>query len=148
MSDAVHEKPEELLVRLPAETMFAVFTGVVLVIAAFWVILALGEWQPWTVARAGMLGALASVVVGGGGLLVLKPWNRRSTGDLALLWLGSTVVRVLLTPLLALVIYFAVHPPMYPFVLGAGTAYLVILLSETALVVRHLRRQFDEVETP
>jgi hypothetical protein len=37
---------------------------------------------------------------------------------------------------------------MYPFVLGAGTAYLAILLSETALVARHLRRQFDEVEAP
>ena len=91
---------------------------------------------------AGLLGACAAVVVGGGGLLILKPWNPRVAGDLALLWLGSTVVRVLLTPLLALVLYFAAHPPIYPFALGAGTAYLAVLISETALVSNHLRHQF------
>ena len=64
MSDAVGGKAEEPLVRLPAEAMFAVFTGVILLIAVFWSVLAIGGWQPWSVARAGMLGALASVIIG------------------------------------------------------------------------------------
>ena len=145
-SEAPQGKAREPLIRLPSGVMFTVFGVIVLLIAACWLLLAWSGSQPWPVAGAGLLGALASVVVGGAGLLIVKPWNPRRAGDLALLWLGSTVVRVLVTPLLALVLYFAAYPPIYPFVLGAGTAYLAILLSETALVTLHMRAQFDPVE--
>jgi len=143
MSDAGGERPAEPVVRLPAELMFSAFACVVILTAVVWSVLVFIGLLGWDAALAGMLGALASFVVGGAGLLLMKPWKPRSTGDLALLWLGSTVVRVLLTPLLALVLYFAAHPPIYPFVLGAGTAYLALLVLETALVAGHLRNQFD-----
>lgn len=148
MSTTSAPKQEEVTIRLPAEAMFTAFFAVVFLIVVCWCVLAVVGWQPWSVVGAGLLGALAAVVVGGGGLLILKPWNPRRAGDLAMLWLASTVVRVLLTPLLALLLYSAAHPPIYPFVLGAGTAYLAILFSETALVSRHLRLQFDKVEGP
>lgn len=143
MNTTTAQKQDEVKIRLPAEAMFAAFFGVVLLILVCWLLLAAFGWQPWSAVGAGLLGALAAVVVGGGGLLILKPWISLPAGDLALRWLASTVARVLLTPLLALLLYFAAHPPLYPFVLGAGTAYLAILFSETALVARHLRLQLD-----
>lgn len=145
-SEAPQKTVQDPVIKLPTGVMFTLFGVIVLAIAACWLLLALTGAQPWSVAGAGLLGSLASVVVGGGGILILKPWQPRRAGDLALFWLGSTVLRVLVTPILALVLYFAAYPPIYPFVLGAGTAYLAILLSETALVALHMRGQFDSVQ--
>ena len=140
--------PAEPELTLPFRAMLVAGVVVLLIVLAVWLILYFGGWIAWPVAWAGLLGSAAIFVIAGVGVAIMQPWKPRLAGDLATLWLGSTVARMLLTPGLALLLYFALYPPTIPFVLGVGTAYLVILVSETALLWQHLRRQFNRVQHP
>jgi drug/metabolite transporter (DMT)-like permease len=92
---------------------------------------------------AGLMGALVALVVGAGSILLIVPWRPRPSGDLPTLWLLITVGRLFVTPACALLLYFAARPPAGTYVLGIGSAYIALLVFETTVIVRDMRRQLE-----
>ena len=54
-------------------------------------------------------------------------------------YLASTVVRFLGTPLLALSLYFALPVKAQPLLIGAATGYLLILVADIATMFRSMQ---------
>jgi len=90
---------------------------------------------------SGLLGSGLAIGVMGGGLLLLKPWLPRHASDLPTAWLSGAVVRVLVLPAAAFLLYFAIRPMAMPFVLGVVTVYLALLFVEVVLLALALHRQ-------
>ena len=83
------------------------------------------------------------VVLAGGftSIIVLAPWKPRTVGTWMTLWLASTVIRLLVTPLLGFLIYSATRPEPVPYVLCLAGAYLLTLVTEVWAISRSLHRQ-------
>ena len=92
-------------------------------------------------AQAGLFGGLLALGLCGGALLIIAPWREHPASDLPTLWLLVTVVRLLATPMVALLLYFAARPPMDFFVVGLAIAFLCVLFFETPLIALDVRRQ-------
>jgi hypothetical protein len=130
----------EPVVSLPTAAMLAV--GILVPLLAggtWWLAATLGPWTA-AAALAGLAGAAATAVATIVSTLVIGPWHERPVSLWMSIWLGGTVVRLLLTPALAFLLYSAA--PLSPTALAGsvGITYLVTLLSEVAVIARHLRR--------
>jgi hypothetical protein len=88
-------------------------------------------------AGAAVAGAVALL-----GTVILRPSESRLASDWMTLWLAATVVRLLLTPLAALLLYFALSPPRVEFLLSVAGSYLACLAVETAILARSAGRAF------
>ena len=133
--------------QLPAKGLLVLW--LVLLLATFvgwgWVAEPLG--LTGARARAGLLGGVLSLLTCGAPLLVIAPWRDRPASDLPTLWLMVTVVRLLATPMLALLLYFAARPPMDFYVIGLAGAFLCVLFFETPLIALDIRRQLVDMES-
>ena len=98
-------------------------------------------------AQAGLFGGLLALGLCGGALLIIAPWREHPASDLPTLWLLVTVVRLLATPMVALLLYFATRPPMEFFVVGCASAFLCVLFFETPLIALDIRRQIVDMES-
>ncbi|MBL9140721.1 MAG: hypothetical protein JNK53_02540 [Phycisphaerae bacterium] len=89
-------------------------------------------------------GALAGVAVVGvlffGGALLVASGKPRSVTLLPAVWMGATVGRVMGLLFVGFPIYFAAPQILPPFAVGAGGAYLVCLVVETAVIARQALR--------
>jgi hypothetical protein len=54
----------------------------------------------------------------------------------SLLWIGAITIRLLVTPIALLSVYFATLLPGAPVLLGGVAAYLAMLAAETVVLVR------------
>ena len=93
-----------------------------------------------------MVGGLLALFLCGGALMLITPWRDHPASELPTLWLLVTVVRLLATPMVALLLYFATRPPMEFFVVGCASAFLCVLFFETPLIALDVRRQIVEQE--
>lgn len=91
-------------------------------------------------AVAGLAGAGVVAVVTLASVLVMTPWKRRPMDLWMTFWLAGTVVRLLVTPIAAFLLYSAALLPAEPLALAVATAYLVTVLTETAVLARHVGR--------
>lgn len=96
--------------------------------------------MPAEVMQAGLVGAGIVTVIALGGVLVMLPWIPRSIMTWTSTWIGSSVFRLLVTPAVTFVLYSATSLPPVPLVLGVAGAYLVVLLSEAAILARIVNR--------
>lgn len=130
---------------LPARGLLVLWLGLLLVTVLAWGLLlpSLGMTTPR--AGAGLLGGVVSLVVCGGGLLAIAPWRIRPGSELPTLWLLVMVLRLLGTPMLAVLLYFAAHPPMDVYVIGLAISFLGVLVLETPLIALDIHRQLAEV---
>jgi hypothetical protein len=85
---------------------------------------------------AALLGAGAAGVVALLGAAILRPARVRAVSDWLTLWLAATVARMLLTPLLAVLLYSALPLPAKAFFLAVAGSYLACLAVETAVLAR------------
>ena len=92
---------------------------------------------------AGLIGACLALVVMAVGLLVIQPWKPRHASDLPTAWLSTSVVRLLVVPVAAFLLYFAILPSAQPFVAGVVSAYVVFLAVEVLLLAVAMFRQLD-----
>jgi len=103
-------------------------------------------------AGATALGAATSAASILLGVLVLRPSVERPASDWMTSWFASTVIRFLLTPLLAVSLYSALPLPGKPFLLAVAGTYLACLAVETVVLARSvsdaLRRSAPSRGTP
>ena len=141
--------------RLPAKALLAgwILTSILMFLGCWlltpWLLGLLSAQGVDSAAKSGpaVLGAAIASVMMGLGLLVVTPWRPRPATEMPLVWLASTVIRFLATPAVAFLLYFAIHPPTRPFVLGLALCYLALLFVEVLITVFDLRRQLDRIET-
>lgn len=85
---------------------------------------------------AAAIGAAVSAATALLGVAILRPSAERPASDWMTSWLAATVVRLLLTPLLAVSLYSALSLPGKPFLLAVAGTYLACLFAETAVLAR------------
>ena len=85
---------------------------------------------------AAAFGAAVSFATAMLGIAILRPSVERPASDWMTAWLAPTVVRLLLTPLLAVSLYSALSLPGKPFLLAVAGTYLACLFAETAVLAR------------
>ena len=66
--------------------------------------------------------------------------KRLMMSEWATMWLAATVLRLLLTPVAAYVLYSAAPLSLTPLMLSVGGTYLVVLLVEAAFLALHVKR--------
>jgi hypothetical protein len=93
-------------------------------------------------AWAAASGAATAAAVALLGTFILRPAVARPASDWMTLWLAATVVRLLLTPLAALLLYSALSPPGRGFLLSVAGSYFACLAVETVILARSAGRAF------
>ncbi len=118
--------------------------GAILLAAAFtgsaWVGVTLVLKKDSSVQTAGLVGAAVVAVVCVLGLLAIIPWKPRPISMWMTMWLFGTVVRLFATPALTFLLYSAVPLNAMALTLSVALAYLTVLLTETAVIARHVSR--------
>jgi hypothetical protein len=89
---------------------------------------------------AGGAGAAVVAAVSVLGALVICPWRTRAVGDWINWWMGSMVLRILLTPVVAYLLYSATALSLTPLMLSVAVTYVVVQVSEAAAVAHYLKR--------
>ncbi len=132
-----HEEP---VLAWPGWRLIGTIAGVAALCAGAW--LAAPRLGPWDtgVAVAGVAGA---VLVGGlaiVALLVVRPWKMRPLGTWMNLWMGGTVLRLLLVPAATYLLYSATSLSATPLALSVALTYLLTLFAEAAVLALYVRR--------
>lgn len=87
-----------------------------------------------------LLGSLAAMLVSLPVLAAIQPWKVRPAGTWATIWLGSTVGRLLLMPVVGLAVYSATLVRTDAFLLSLAGTYLACLAAEVAISARSVAR--------
>lgn len=148
-NDMLPTKPDrsgEPLYALPGRLLLGGWLVSVAVGVGGWFVAArIRPIEPETLHWGALSGALAAAL-GGLGLLIMVPWKPRRSGDLAPLWMASTVARILAIPGVGFLLYFAARPPERPLVIGLAGATLVLLAIEVPIIATAMLRQLAEEE--
>ncbi len=88
----------------------------------------------------GAAGAAVVAAVSALGVLVIRPWRTRTVSAWTTAWLGATVLRLVVTPVVAYVLYSATALSLTPLMLSVAVTYVVVQVSEAAAVALHLKR--------
>jgi hypothetical protein len=139
MKTAAH-MPTEKKIALPTAVLLWTVCGSGALIGAGWTLgAAIGKW-PTDVQFAGLAGGAIVAMVGGLGVLIMKPWKTRPIGDWMTMWLAATVLRVFLTPTLTFLLYSSARLNAFTLTLSVASAYLVVLLAEAFVLARYVER--------
>ncbi|MHC4218026.1 MAG: hypothetical protein ACYSU7_06165 [Planctomycetota bacterium] len=130
------------------EPTLALPTGRMLVSIVATSVAAVLAWSvvAWVVAprrevfAAGGAGAAVVAAVTILGVLVIRPWQIRPVGDWINWWLGAMVLRLLLTPVVAYLLYSATALSLTPLMLSVAATYVVVQVSEATVVAHYLKR--------
>ena len=131
---------QELVLAWPGWRLIGTIAGVAALSASAW--LAAPRLGPWDaevavagVAGAVLVGALAIVV-----LLAVWPWKMRPMSTWMNLWLGGTVLRLLLIPAATYLLYSATSLSATALALSVALTYLLTLFAEAAVLALYVRR--------
>lgn len=86
-------------------------------------------------AGAGVVAAVSVLAV-----LVIRPWRTRPVSAWMNWWMGAMVLRILLTPAVAYLLYSATALGLTPLMLSVAVTYVVVQVSEAAAVAHYLKR--------
>ncbi len=122
----------------PTGRLLFAIGGSAATLIALWTLVRLGADLSTELYRAGVLGLAAATlahILGAvaGGFFV-------DAHGCSTAYLASTVVRFLLTPMLALSLYFALPVQPTPLLLGATVGYLLILVADMAVMLKSTQR--------
>ena len=109
--------------------------------AGTWTVIALTAGWDVAVARSGWLGALVVAVVMVVSVLAIRPWKARTLPAWMSAWVASMGLRLLLTPVGALLLYSAAALSPEAMAISVALAYLLSLLAETAVLANYVSRQ-------
>ena len=117
--------------------LWATAASTVVLFAAWTAIRFGGEIDPaiYQSASAGLACASVAHVLGIFGGAFLASAQRAQSGVMTA-YLGSTVIRFLCTPLLAVSLYFALPVKPQPLLIGAAAGYLLILVVDIATMLK------------
>lgn len=124
--------------RYPAGQLLTAIGVAAAVLLAIWTVLRFAADLSIDIYRGGVLGLAAATLAHIGGTLfgaALAP----SKGS-ASAYLASTLVRFLLTPALAVSLYFLLSVKPQPVLVGAAVGYLLILLADIATMLKVMQR--------
>jgi hypothetical protein len=126
---------------LPTGRLLATLLGACVLVGGGWAAVVAATGGEPGLARSGLLGGGIVAVCSTAGLLAIGPWKQRPVPLWISLWLGQTVVRLLLTPLVAWLLYSAAPAtaPM-PLAVAVGLTYLVAVVSEATVLAGYLKR--------
>jgi hypothetical protein len=128
----------EPVITLPASLAFGVIVVSGAVACVAWTIATWLLGYGSTTVLAGPWAAAAVVVAGLVGAAAMGPGKARRVGDWMTRWLASTVVRLLLTPILTFVLYSATSLEPVALTLAVAVTYLVVLLAEAWFLARYV----------
>ena len=89
---------------------------------------------------AGPAGAALVAGITIAGVLTMRPWKTRPIGDWMTLWLAALVGRLLLTPLLAYLLYSATQFGLVPLMLSVAVSYVIVQIGEASALAVYLKR--------
>lgn len=135
-----HALADEPVVALPTAALIATTMLIPATTAIVWWAVAALAGTTAPVALAGPLGAGVAGLAALASLLAIGPWKTRPLGLWMSFWLAGALVRLLLTPLLAYLIYSAARLDASALGIAVGATYLLTLLSETAVLSGCMRR--------
>jgi hypothetical protein len=132
------------LIALPWRLLVWCMLAAGLIIAGLWAGVVAARSMSSDILLSGIAGVGVSLAMTLLGVLIMTPWKRRLAIDWMTMWLAGTVFRVLATPAAAFLLYSAASPRLAskPFGLAVAVTYLVVLLSEAAILAQHFRRCF------
>lgn len=129
----------------PTVRLLAVISATAAALLVLWTVVKVGGIVDEDVYRGAVLGlvaAAASHIVGTffGAYLSAAPADAgRPARPLMAAYLGSTTVRFLATPALALSLYFLLPQKPAPLLLGAATGHLLIMAADVAALLRFVQ---------
>ncbi len=130
----------EPIITMPTRRLIATVLVSAIVAGGGWMAVVAALGMDTAVIAAGGPGAGVVALVALGGLLVTQPWKPREVSWWATMWLASTVVRLLVTPVAAYLLYSATPLSLTPLMLSVAIAYAVVLAGEVAVVALHVKR--------
>jgi hypothetical protein len=128
----------EPVIALPAARLLAASAGIPLALGAAWA--AIGAASGVAPAMLGVWSGLLVASVMTVSIVILAPWTPRPLSLLSTLWLGATVARFILTPVLAWVLYSASSFGAAMLALAVGSIYLLALIGEVVVLAIAVRR--------
>ena len=134
-------EPEPTMTMPTARLIGAIALGAVLSCGLWMAAVAAGPWSREAI-FAGPYGAGTVLLIGLLGVLVMSPWRPRAMLDWWTMWLAATVLRLLLTPVAGYLLYSATSLALEPLFLSIAASYFVTLLTEVAVLQRHVNRVF------
>ena len=131
---------QELVLAWPGWRLIGTIAGVAALSASAW--LAAPRLGPWDaeVAVAGVAGAVLVGALAIVALLVVWPWKVRPMSTWMNLWIGGTVLRLLLIPAATYLLYSATSLSATALALSVALTYLLTLFAEAAVLALYVRR--------
>lgn len=106
-------------------------------------LLALGRIDP-SDGTGSLVGGLAAIAISAVSILAFRPWKPRTALAWQSVWMASTVIRLLLTPVVLVSVYFAALLPGGAVLLGGAAGYGLALLAESLVIVSAVPRHSPE----
>ena len=88
---------------------------------------------------AGVAGAAIVAVVSVAASLLMRPWRPRLLSWWVSWWLGGILIRLLITPAAAYLLYFATSLSGTPLMLSVATTYVIVQCGEAAVLALHIK---------
>lgn len=129
----------------PTVRLLTVISATAAVLLVLWTVVKLGGIVDEGVYRGAVLGLIAATgshILGTffGAYLSASPADAgKPARSLMAAYLGSTTVRFLATPALALSLYFLLPQKPAPLLLGAATGHLLIMVADVAALLRFVQ---------
>lgn len=139
-TDTMTPNADEPVLTLPTSVLVWTVVGVAGVVAAGWlVVCSLAGWGNDIVWAGPAAGGVVGLV-GTAGVLIMTPWKERDVSMWMTMWLGATVLRMLVTPVLTILLYSATSLDAMAMTAAVALTYLVVLLSEAGVLARFIQR--------
>ncbi len=131
---------KEPIITLPIGRMMGSIVGLSGLTYAGWTaVVWLGGFDVEAV-PAGLAGATVVAAVGVAAALLMRPWRARPVSEWMTWWLGGIVVRLLVTPPAAYLLYSATSLSGTPLLLSVATTYVIVQCGEAAVLALHIKR--------
>ena len=129
----------EPTVALPTRQLLVTIGVTAAATAAAWMVIA-ALAGPADAIGAGAAGAAVVALVSIASMLAIRPWLARPISEWTTMWLAALIGRLLLTPVLAYLLYSATPFAMMPLLLSVAVTYVIVQISEAASLALYLKR--------
>ncbi len=131
---------KEPTIALPTARTVGSIVGLSALTAVGWLaVVWVGEFGS-KAGTAGVAGAAVVAVVSIAAALMMRPWRPRLLSSWVSWWLGGILVRLLVTPAAAYLLYSATSLSGTPLLLSVATTYVIVQCGEAAVLALHIKR--------